>query len=265
MGILNSGDNTDLIEWLPDGCGFVIKDKKKCLDQVLSIHFGMSKYPSFTRRLKRWDFVHNQRGNKVAFYFHRLFRREDPDACKEMKSIPQKKYTKKKSLKALQQNGSDPKHVNPVMHPLPPLFASNGHAQLSQHNSYLESALGRRNQLQHPMQQVMAAHSIRTHLGNENYTNSIHQNFLTSLVEGREGRENAFLRVSNGNYAVDSTGPTSVSMLPPRQYAGYNSDSHLAQLPMNSVSMPDLNQYPSYGPVDSSEINRLRSYLHPQY
>jgi hypothetical protein len=96
MTILNEGSHSDVIEWLPDGNGFVVKDKKRCLDEVLTVYFGLSKYPSFTRRLKRWAFVHHQRSRKTACYFHPLFRKSYLAHCLEMRCNPQKKYGAKK-------------------------------------------------------------------------------------------------------------------------------------------------------------------------
>ncbi len=92
MTILNGGRHASVIEWLPDGEGFIVKNKQKCLDEVLSVYFGISKYPSFTRRLKRWEFVHHQQGHKTASYFHPLFRKCNPGLCMEMRCHPQKKY-----------------------------------------------------------------------------------------------------------------------------------------------------------------------------
>ena len=137
MSILNEGKHTDVIEWLPDGNGFVIKDKKKCLEQVLSVYFGLSKYPSFTRRMKRWAFVHHQRGHKTACYFHPYFSRQNPSMCLEMKCNPQKKYGARSKTSRREQMFQNRSMMYPSnnhnMHQRrqhQALFASNAHPKM---------------------------------------------------------------------------------------------------------------------------------------
>ena len=127
MTILNEGSHSDVFEWLPDGNGFVVKDKKKCLDEVLSVYFGISKYPSFTRRLKRWEFIHHQQGHKTACYFHPLFRKRNPTLCLDMRCNPQKKYCKNGHKESSTQlNPSGRKSLSPnkqsIYLPPPPLL-----------------------------------------------------------------------------------------------------------------------------------------------
>jgi hypothetical protein len=68
-------------------------DKERCLKEVLSVYFGMNKYPSFTRRLKRWAFVHHQRSRTAACYFHPLFTRTNPPTkCLNIRCFRQRRY-----------------------------------------------------------------------------------------------------------------------------------------------------------------------------
>lgn len=96
MDILNKDIYEGIIEWLPQGDGFIIHDKQRCADEVLPVHFGaVSKYASFTRRLNRWNFIFQQKGNKKALYFHPLFTRGKPSLCLNMRPKPQKNYNHK--------------------------------------------------------------------------------------------------------------------------------------------------------------------------
>jgi hypothetical protein len=104
MGILQSESHEGVIEWLPNGDGFAILDKKKCLSEILFVHFGISKYASFTRRLNRWNFIFHQKGNKSALYFHPLFCRDSPSLCMKMAPKPQKNYNQKYRRKVNEKN-----------------------------------------------------------------------------------------------------------------------------------------------------------------
>ncbi len=95
MGLLDREENPDIISWLSHGRGFIIHDKKKFVDNVMSAYFQDSKYTSFTRRLRRWNFKIQTYGHKKASYFHPMFRRGCPDLCRSMKALPQ--WRKKKT------------------------------------------------------------------------------------------------------------------------------------------------------------------------
>jgi hypothetical protein len=97
MDILNGDKYQGIIQWLPNGDGFIIHDKQRCADEVLPYHFGsVSKYSSFTRRLNRWNFIFQQeKNNKKALYFHPLFVRANPSLCLNMRPRPQKNYSQK--------------------------------------------------------------------------------------------------------------------------------------------------------------------------
>mmetsp|Transcript_11498 Transcript_11498/g.21502 ORF Transcript_11498/g.21502 Transcript_11498/m.21502 type:complete len:341 (+) Transcript_11498:177-1199(+) len=98
MDILSNEKYQDILQWLPQGDGFIIHDKQRCADEVLPHHFGtVSKYSSFTRRLNRWNFIFQQKGNKKALYFHPLFVRANPSLCLNMRPRRQKNYNQKYS------------------------------------------------------------------------------------------------------------------------------------------------------------------------
>jgi len=85
MVILSDSDNKDAISWLPDGSGFVILNRKKLLSRILPLYSKLSKYTSFTRRLKRWGFVCSSRGPGICFHSHKLFFRDYPELSLRMR------------------------------------------------------------------------------------------------------------------------------------------------------------------------------------
>lgn len=56
-GILSSPEYEDIVTWLPHGRGFIIVDKARFEKEILSTFLPNTKYASFTRRLKRWNFI----------------------------------------------------------------------------------------------------------------------------------------------------------------------------------------------------------------
>ena len=89
MALLDSMSCEDVITWLPQGRGFVIFDKKKLAEEVLPRHFQGTKYTSFTRRLRRWNFAIQTDGHKRASYFHPSFIRGQPELCRTMVAVQQ--------------------------------------------------------------------------------------------------------------------------------------------------------------------------------
>lgn len=83
----------DVISWLPHGKSFVILRPDAFATQVLpryfapegsSKGFNVHKYPSFTRKLNRWGFKQISRGSDAGAFFHEMFRRDEPEACRGM-------------------------------------------------------------------------------------------------------------------------------------------------------------------------------------
>lgn len=56
-GILSSPEYEDIVTWLPHGRGFIVVDKARFEKEILSTFLPNTKYASFTRRLKRWNFI----------------------------------------------------------------------------------------------------------------------------------------------------------------------------------------------------------------
>jgi HSF-type DNA-binding len=47
--------------------------------------FKQSKFTSFTRKLNRWGFIRVTRGPQTGSYFHKLFQRDHPELCLQMR------------------------------------------------------------------------------------------------------------------------------------------------------------------------------------
>jgi len=86
MDILSNESNTHIISWLPHGNGFVIHKKKTFASEVLPRYFKASKFTSFTRKLNRWGFSRIPRGPETGSYYHKLFRRDNPELVLQMSS-----------------------------------------------------------------------------------------------------------------------------------------------------------------------------------
>ena len=92
MSCLDNPANSDILEWLPDSDGFLIKDKKLFRTEILPQVLKQTQYSSFTRRMNRWQFKLNNLSHKQASYHHPLFRRGRQDLAMQMAPIRQKQY-----------------------------------------------------------------------------------------------------------------------------------------------------------------------------
>jgi HSF-type DNA-binding len=55
MEILSDPQSSGIIEWLPHGRAFVVKDRALFAEKVMPVYFSRhAKYSSFTRKLNRW-------------------------------------------------------------------------------------------------------------------------------------------------------------------------------------------------------------------
>lgn len=88
-----SDEATDkAIHWLPCGKRFVVSDKEEFSQNVLPLYFGArgtgptttTKFTSFTRRLKRWNFSRVPAGKELGAYYHEYFQRGEPDLAKKI-------------------------------------------------------------------------------------------------------------------------------------------------------------------------------------
>ena len=75
---------TDSISWLPHGRSFLVHNPAKFTDEVLPKYFGACKFASFTRKLYRWGFRQISKGPDQDSFFHKNFRRDEPELCDEM-------------------------------------------------------------------------------------------------------------------------------------------------------------------------------------
>lgn len=80
-----SDPNTDsIVHWLPCGTRFVVCKKDEFSKNIIPHYFGgrsggATKFTSFTRRLKRWDFSRVPAGREMGAYYHKDFLRDDPE------------------------------------------------------------------------------------------------------------------------------------------------------------------------------------------
>ena len=83
--IISVVDYSHIIAWLPHGRGFFIYDKQRFANEILSRYFDRAKYPSFTRRLKRWNYARVPRGPEMGAYYNPNFCRDQPDLVRKMR------------------------------------------------------------------------------------------------------------------------------------------------------------------------------------
>jgi len=70
---LDRGDLTAIIDWMPHGRAFVVKQPKLFEAEVLPRFFKQTKYLSFTRQLNLWSYKRITRGMDAGAYYHPLF------------------------------------------------------------------------------------------------------------------------------------------------------------------------------------------------
>lgn len=85
MEVLNRTDLAEIIEWMPHGRAFLVKQPKTFASQVLPRYFKQSKYLSFTRQLNLWGFKRITRGKDMGAYYHEIFLRGRPHLAMRMK------------------------------------------------------------------------------------------------------------------------------------------------------------------------------------
>jgi len=87
--VISSDAYSDIIMWLPHGKGFIIHDKQRFSSLILPMFFDGAKFTSFTRRLKRWNFVRVAKGVEMGAYYNKEFERDGLDAVQRMKYKPE--------------------------------------------------------------------------------------------------------------------------------------------------------------------------------
>jgi len=103
--VISLQEHVHIISWLSHGQGFIIHDKHLFAEMVLPRFFDGAKYTSFTRRLKRWNFVRVSRGPELGAYYNKEFKRDRPDLVQKMiyKMEGQSKEDKKKTKDSNEQ------------------------------------------------------------------------------------------------------------------------------------------------------------------
>ena len=126
MEVLSRTDLAEIIEWMPHGRAFLVKQPKTFASQVLPRYFKQSKYLSFTRQLNLWGFKRITRGKDMGCYYHEIFLRGRPHLAMRMK----RQKIKGTGMKLTPDPDSEPDFYNdyPMMPelkqaqgPLPPL------------------------------------------------------------------------------------------------------------------------------------------------
>jgi len=73
LEVLDRGDLTSIIDWMPHGRAFVVKQPEVFTAQVLSRFFRQTKFMSFIRQLNLWGFKRITSGRDAGAYYNQLF------------------------------------------------------------------------------------------------------------------------------------------------------------------------------------------------
>jgi HSF-type DNA-binding len=84
MKVLSNKEFADVISWMPSGKAFVVHKPKVFASTIMPEHFKSAKYSSFTRKLHRWGFARQYRGEETGAFFHVDFRRDRLDLVEKM-------------------------------------------------------------------------------------------------------------------------------------------------------------------------------------
>lgn len=85
LEVLDRGDLNTIIDWMPHGRAFIVKQPKVFTTQVLPRFFKQTKLLSFTRQLNLWGFKRISRGIDAGAYYHELFLPGRPNLAMRMK------------------------------------------------------------------------------------------------------------------------------------------------------------------------------------
>lgn len=85
--VLERSDLTAVIDWMPHGRAFIVKQPNLLTTLVLSRFFKQTKYLSFTRQLNLWGFKRITRGIDSGSYYHERFLPGRPHLTMGMKRV----------------------------------------------------------------------------------------------------------------------------------------------------------------------------------
>jgi len=105
--IVSSEEYAHIISWLPHGQGFMIHNKQQFANMILPLYFDGAKFTSFTRRLKRWNFVRVPRGPELGAYYNKNFVRGHMELVKKMKYQDEGKFENCKTNSKDQKEGEE--------------------------------------------------------------------------------------------------------------------------------------------------------------
>ena len=105
--IVSDKSTNNSIVWLPCGTKFIVRDKDAFERDVMPRFFSgkgysnmPTKYTSFTRRLKRWNFIRVPSGTQLGAYHHDNFKRDEPELARNI-LYPDAKNQKKVEMAAV--------------------------------------------------------------------------------------------------------------------------------------------------------------------
>ena len=84
MKVLSDQKFAEIITWMPSGESFSIVKPKDFVAGILPDHFKSAKYSSFTRKLHRWGFVRQYRGEEAGAFYHKDFKKDRLDLVEKM-------------------------------------------------------------------------------------------------------------------------------------------------------------------------------------
>ncbi|CAM9353660.1 unnamed protein product, partial [Choristocarpus tenellus] len=67
-------EDPEIVDWMPDGQGFQVKDMDRFCAEIISKYFNHCKFTSFQRQLNLYGFK-KRRGDKAGAFYHPHFRR----------------------------------------------------------------------------------------------------------------------------------------------------------------------------------------------
>lgn len=118
--ILQNEENHDVLQWMPDGCSFIIVNHKKFILDKMPKLFNIRNMSSFVRKLGRWGFsrVHEKATRNSDIFKHPFFVREMREECrKKVKCIGRIPSSSNSKPSVGQVNGVPYKqHLYSVLH-----------------------------------------------------------------------------------------------------------------------------------------------------